>query len=333
MTVYDNNQFSLNDKGEIFWQALANNPMPGVMVAKLTKGETLLKPAVTLLEPSEEGQEKIAEWLESHIEEKLKPLMQLHDDNLEEAPKQIATALYEAMGVVPRAELEDVISKLEEQGRAQLRFKKIRLGPILAFMPELNKPAPIKLRTILWGVWHGQSLPITIPSDGVVSQVITDKDIDKDLYQAIGYPVYGPRAVRIDMLDRVVVDLYDSSKDWKFQAKHQYCEWLGCTIDDLYLVLEAMGHERIQSEVPVEEGASAQLDWFNLRRGKMSGEAKEKKVFVKKDKPKAAAKLKSKKPSKPSKPKGPVTHSFTVKGDQKDQSSSPFAVLESLKKK
>jgi ATP-dependent RNA helicase SUPV3L1/SUV3 len=333
MTVYDNKQFTLNDKGEIFWQALANNPMPGVAVAKLIKGDALLKPRVTLLEPSEEGHEKITEWLDSHIDEKLKPLMQLHDENLTGATKEIAAALYETMGVAPRAGLEDVISKLDDQGRAQLRFKKIRLGPILAFMPELNKPAAIKLRTILWGIWHDQTLPIAIPADGVVSQVITDKDIDKDLYQAIGYPVYGPRAVRIDMLDRVVVDLYDSSKEWKFQAKHQYCEWLGCTIDDLYLVLQALGHERIKSDTPVEEGAPAQLDWFNLRRGKMSGDAKEKKVFVKKDKPKAVAKPKPKKPVKAVKPKGPITHSFTVKGDQKDQSSNPFAVLERLKNK
>ncbi|HNS45597.1 MAG TPA: hypothetical protein PKH37_10255, partial [Alphaproteobacteria bacterium] len=76
-----------------------------------------------------------------------------------------------------------------------------------------------------------------------------------DFYRAIGYPLYGPRAVRIDMLDRVINAVYDGAKDGKFQAQHSMAEWMGCPIADLYGVLEAMGHKRIETpvaEVPVE---------------------------------------------------------------------------------
>lgn len=362
MSKFDNNQLSLNDNGEILWQSVKNNPLPGTPVAKIVKGEALFEPTVTLLEAEWESDDlkeaslkHLNRWLNQYITEKLELLTALDDPNLTGAPAEICKKLHAAMGVVPRAELEDQIAELDEQGRSQLRFKKIRLGPILAFIPPLNKPAAIRLRAILWAIWHGQDLPVLLPADGIVSENIEGKQIDKDLYQMIGYPVYGPRAMRIDMLDRVVVDIYDSSKDWRFQAKHQYCEWLGCTIEDLYKTLEALGHKRIVSEekAPEKEEAAEKsaeetpsdekveggaglpgLDMFELRRGKMSGKAKEKPKFSKPKakKSKKADKTKGK-PKGKSKPQAPKSITVSIKGDQDDSSDSPFAVLEQLKNK
>ena len=76
------------------------------------------------------------------------------------------------------------------------------------------------------------SLPAEVPADGIVSFSIKDKDVDADYYRAIGYPVYGPRAMRVDMLDRVVCAVYDGAKDGKFMAQHQMAEWLGSNIED-----------------------------------------------------------------------------------------------------
>ncbi len=364
MSKFDNNQLSLNDNGEILWQSVKNNPLPGVPVAKIVKGDALFEPNVALLEAEWESddlkaasEKHLNRWINQYITEKLELLTALDDANLTGAPAEICKKLHAAMGVVPRAELEDQIAALDEQGRSQLRFKKIRLGPILAFIPLLNKPAAIRLRAILWAIWHGHDLPVQLPADGIVSENIEGKQIDKDLYQMIGYPVYGPRAMRIDMLDRVVVDIYDSSKDWKFQAKHQYCEWLGCTIEDLYKILEALGHKRIVSEekapeerVGAEKEESAEeassgekaeggaglpgLDMFELRRGKMSGKAKEKPKFSKPKakKPKKSDKAKGKLKGK-SKPQAPKSITVSIKGDQDDSSDSPFAVLEQLKNK
>jgi ATP-dependent RNA helicase SUPV3L1/SUV3 len=79
--------------------------------------------------------------------------------------------------------------------------------------------------------------------------------VDPDYYRAIGYPVYGPRAIRVDMLDRVICSIYDSADQGKFKAQHQMAEWLGCNIPDLYAVLEAMGHQKIYdpADQPVVE--------------------------------------------------------------------------------
>ncbi len=128
------------------------------------------------------------------------------------------------------------------------------------FLPELNKPAAVRLRAILLTLWNGRDLPADVPKDGIVSFSVTDKQVDADYYRAIGYPVYGPRSIRVDMLDRVVCAVYDGAKDGKFQAEHKMAEWLGSNILDLYAVLEAMGHKMIHDpavERAKEETATA----------------------------------------------------------------------------
>jgi ATP-dependent RNA helicase SUPV3L1/SUV3 len=93
-----------------------------------------------------------------------------------------------------------------------------------------------------------------VPADGIVSCEIDPEAVDSAFYQAIGYPVFGGRAVRIDMLDRVINAVYDSASGGKFEARHDMAEWLGCPIEGLYAVLSAMGHTKIEEPaVPVAE--------------------------------------------------------------------------------
>lgn len=138
------------------------------------------------------------------------------------------------------------------------------MGPLLVFMPELNKPAAINLRAFLLSLWNDKPLPAEKPNDGIVSFSVEGKDIDKDYYRSIGYPVYGPRSIRVDMLDRVICAVYDGAKDGRFQARHEMAEWLGSNIADLYAVLEAMGHTKthdpLEEKIKAEEAAAQDGD-------------------------------------------------------------------------
>jgi ATP-dependent RNA helicase SUPV3L1/SUV3 len=69
---------------------------------------------------------------------------------------------------------------------------------------------------LLWALWNERLLPVEVPKDGIVSAKVEDKAIDRDFYQSIGYPVYGGRAIRIDMLDRVISAVYDVAEQGKF---------------------------------------------------------------------------------------------------------------------
>lgn len=254
-------QFSISETGEIYFQPDATNPLPGTPVAKIVKGEALLHPKAqsTLPEGTAEGlAEKFQEWLDKNIEAALEPLFRLvRGEDLTGPAKEIAEKIQTALGIVPRDEIQEHIAKLDEEGRKALRACKVRLGPVLVFLPELNKPVAVKLRALLLTLWLDRPLPAMCPSDGMVSMSVADKDVDATYLRQIGYPVYGPRAVRVDMLDRVISAIYDSAKDGQFQAQHKMAEWLGCNITDLYAVLEAMGHTKVSD--PIEKKLADEL--------------------------------------------------------------------------
>lgn len=264
----DDKQFKLSDDGHILWQADATNPMPGEPVGKISKGDLLLKPRAQAIDTNLlDGQdkaaitEKLQDWLDRHIHFALEPLFRLTGgDDLTAQARGIAFQLQEALGILPRADLEELIAGLDEEGRKALRARKVRMGPLLVFLPELNKPAAVRLRAILLTLFQGKELPAELPKDGIVSFSVADKNIDAGYYRSIGYPVYGPRSIRVDMLDRVVCAVYDGAKEGKFQAEHKMAEWLGSNILDLYAVLEAMGHKMIHDPAAEKAKEESQSD-------------------------------------------------------------------------
>lgn len=318
-------QFRLNDEGLVLYQIDPTNPMPGEPIACIAKGVAPLEPEIRILDTLNlESQDRdfvtarLGEWLKGHIATVLETLVALKDEggDTPSPVRDISLRLYEAMGIVPRAGLENLIAALDSDMRRTLRQKQIKLGPILVFMPALNKPAAVRLRALLWSLWNDKPLPARIPADGMVSKSLADQaDINHDFYRAIGYPVYANRAIRVDMLDRVISAIYDNAKDGTFKATHAMAEWLGCSIPDLYAVIEAMGHKKVSDpaeqkveqsvaeagqetitptpeiiavpevaapEAPAAEAAPAvahkpELATFRLRKGKAYGESGERK--------------------------------------------------------
>jgi ATP-dependent RNA helicase SUPV3L1/SUV3 len=252
-------QFTLKEDGNVYFQPDSTNPLPGDVLASIHKGESLLQPVVKLVEGRDFGSESTTDvlaavetWVKAHIYTMLEPLFSLvGDETLSEPNKEIALKLFAHTGIVPRGEVEDQIAKLDADMRKVLRDKKVRLGPLLIFLPDLNKPAAVKLRAILWSLFNDKPLPAPIPRDGAMSSVVDVTTANPDFYRAIGYPLYGPRVIRIDMLDRVINAVYDTAKEGKFQAQHKMAEWMGCPIADLYAILSAMGHKQL--EKPAEE--------------------------------------------------------------------------------
>ena len=147
-----NTQFTLSAEGQILWQEKVNNPLPGQEVAVLGKGEQPLKPVISLLDndvtaayisDDEKRQaliNQLSVWLQWYMSESIGALVNLEVpqgvDTKDDAVSRISAKVYEGMGIVPREELEDVIANLTLETRADLRSKKIRLGPILVFVPE-----------------------------------------------------------------------------------------------------------------------------------------------------------------------------------------------------
>jgi len=262
-------QFSLSDNGYIAWQADETDPRPGEAIVQLVKGEHVMQPKVLIphndllsAEQREKIMGRIERWVQDHINTVLEPLAKLKDDaEVTGAARGIAFQVYESLGLLPRADVEELIEGLDPEGRRSIRQRRIMLGPLLVFIHSLNKPAAVRLRALLWGLYNERELPMPVPYDGAVSIEVDPNAIDRRFYQAISYPVYGKRAIRIDMLDRVINAIYDSAENGKFRAQHKMCEWLGCKIDDLYEILTAMGHRKVEDAaeaVKAEEAPTAE---------------------------------------------------------------------------
>ena len=294
-------QLTLKDDGQIYFQPDASNPLPGAAVAQLVKGDSLLQPSVQFMLSDDQNNDDtklfVSNWLKAHIYTVLQPLFtMIEDESLPEAVKEIFVHLFQNLGVAKRIDLEQSIEKLDTETRKTIRQKKVKLGPILVFLPELNKPAAVKLRGLLWALQKDLSLPAPCPRDGAVSVKVDAAEADVEFYRSIGYPIYADRAIRIDMLDRVISAIYDSADKGKFRAQHSYAEWMGCGIADLYAILTAMGHKHIEkptvedvqaveaaaapvaeavapadtetpAEAPAAQKAKPELDEFFLRKG------------------------------------------------------------------
>jgi len=201
---------TLEPDGVIRWQ---QHP-----VGRLSPGTTVLTPAVTplhddLLDQAQAA--RVRQRLERHaaevIAERLAPLVRLAapeqgTGSLESAQaglvRGLAFQVVEGLGVVPKATVATLLAGLDRAGRQQLQRLGLRLGWSRVYLAPLLKPRAIELRALLWAVSARRLLPAPLPPPGRISFVVADAPWPAAYHEAIGYPVVGPRAIRLDLLDR-----------------------------------------------------------------------------------------------------------------------------------
>jgi ATP-dependent RNA helicase SUPV3L1/SUV3 len=271
LSLSENSDFVLTSDGSIRWR--------GEAVAKLTAGDEVLKPTVLLLAdehltgPSlEKVQERLDLWVRAQIETLLKPLTDLQAaEGLEGLARGIAFRVVEGLGILERQEAADEIRQLDQDMRASLRKLGVRFGAYNIYIPILLKPAPSQLLAQLWALKHGNlemqglnELP-QLSASGRTS-IPVDEAIDKALYKVVGFRVCGPRAVRIDILERLA-DLIRPLIAWKpldaevappegaieqgggFTVTVAMTSLLGCAGEDFSEILKSLGYRVETKEV------------------------------------------------------------------------------------
>ncbi len=267
----ENSDFVLTSDASIRWR--------GEVVAKLSAGEEVLSPSVLLLAdehltgPARDSvQERLNLWVRAQIETLLKPLTDLKAaEGLEGLARGIAFRIVEGLGILGRQDAADEIRQLDQDMRASLRKLGVRFGAYNIYVPILLKPAPSQLLAQLWALKHGamdmkglSELP-QLSASGRTS-IPVDNEIDKALYRVVGFRVCGPRAVRIDILERLA-DLIRPLIAWKpldadvappdgaietgggFTVTVAMTSLLGCAGEDFSAVLKSLGYRVEMKEV------------------------------------------------------------------------------------
>ncbi|MTH96915.1 helicase-related protein [Roseibium sp. RKSG952] len=277
----ENSDFILTSEASIRWR--------GEAVAKLVAGDDVLSPSVILLADEQltgpardKVQDRVDLWVKAHLETLLKPLFDLKTaEGLEGLARGVAFQIVEGLGNLERQAISDDIRQLDQDMRASLRKLGVRFGAYTIFVPALLKPAPSQLISQLWALKNGN---LDIPGLAELPQlsasgrtsIPVNPEILPALYKTVGFRVCGPRAVRVDILERLA-DLIRPLIAWKpldadvappegatakgggFTVTVAMTSLLGCAGEDFSAVLKSLGYRVETQEIqrPVRPAAEA----------------------------------------------------------------------------
>ena len=248
-------------------------------VARLEPGDDPLRPSVVgiadehLSAPDKEKvQERLNAWIAEIINDRLKPLIEIKTaEDVSGLARGIAFRLTESFGIVKRDAIADEMRQLDQPSRAQLRKYGVRFGAFNIFLPPLLKPAAAELTLALWVLSKGTGAGLSLdqlpdPPRAGLTSVGIDPAVPEDFYRAAGYHVCGPRAIRVDMLERLADSIRPllawrasdpgqtpprgSSGDGGFMVTPEMMSILGCSSVELSAVLENLGFRSERRPAP-----------------------------------------------------------------------------------
>ena len=259
-------ELDFTEQGGLMWGNSA--------VGKLVKGGDVMKPQVEPFVDEEAGfdvAEKVRRRLQHFIDRKVatlfEPLLNLQrDEMLTGLARGFAFRLVEALGVLPRDGVADEVKALDQDMRGLLRKHGVRFGQYTIFQPLLLKPAPTRLRLVLWSLFEGLDEFPESPPPGLVT-VPNLPDVPKGYYTLSGYHPAGARAIRIDMLERLADILRTMDSRAGFEANPDMLSITGMTLEQFADLMAGLGYkgergerEKVRAEPvaqPVEEGKTA----------------------------------------------------------------------------
>ena len=109
-------------------------------------------------EVAQKVQRRLQHFIDRKIAALFEPLMALaKDETLTGLARGFAFRMVEGFGILPRADVAEEVKALDQDARGALRKHGIRFGQFTIFMPLLLKPAPTRLRLVLWSLSKGLS--------------------------------------------------------------------------------------------------------------------------------------------------------------------------------
>ena len=240
-------EIDFTEQGGLMWGDQA--------VGKLVKGDDPLKPGIEAFVDDEAGEDVVAKvqrrlrhFIDRKIAAGFEPLLALkNDETLTGAAKGFAFQMAEGLGIVPRGDVADEVKALDQDARGALRKHGLRFGQFTVFMPLLLKPAPTRLRLVLWSLANGLAEFPESPPPGLVT-VPASKDAVPGYYAMAGYRAAGERAIRIDMLERLADMLRDQDSRSGFEANPDMLSITGMTLEQFADLMAGLGYKAEKGE-------------------------------------------------------------------------------------
>ncbi len=200
--------------------ALVDDPIAirwnGNIVARLAAGRTLTVPrlcpeaALDTLEPRDREAvvARLEDWFDGQIRRALAPLLAMTQSasDLFTPPRVRALLAPLAIGggFAARADIETALKTLDPDDRRILRRAGLTVGTLDLYDARLLKPEPLRMIATLQAVRDKTPVP-TLPPPGTTVTTIKGP--------IPGYRAFGPKQIRIDLVERVAHAVHEARKD------------------------------------------------------------------------------------------------------------------------
>ena len=257
-------EMDFTEQGGLMWGEHA--------VGKLVAGDDALKPRVVAFVDEIAGQDvidKVARRLQHFIDRKVatlfEPLIAMSkDEALTGLARGFAFRLVENLGVIERGAVAMEVKELDQEARGALRKHGIRFGQFTIFMPAILKPAPTRLRLLLWSLSAKHDVAPDSPPPGLVT-IPAMAHAPEGYYAMSGYRLAGTRAIRIDMLERLADLLRTKDSRAGFEANPDMLSITGMTLEQFSDLMAGLGYaaekgERVKVKAAPGKPAEAVVD-------------------------------------------------------------------------
>jgi ATP-dependent RNA helicase SUPV3L1/SUV3 len=167
------------------------------------------------------------------VEGLLAPLRAPELRGLSAAGRGVVYQLEQGLGTALAARAGDQLAELTDADRALLHAQGVELGARVLWVPALLRPDAVKQRLALASAFFDAR---PAPPNPAAVSIRIPPNADARAYAAIGFPVFGTRAVRADVAERVGRALAEGGPEAASLAS-----WLGCPAREVPRIAEALG--------------------------------------------------------------------------------------------
>ena len=237
-------EVTLNNNYKIFWK---NNP-----IAKIKKGKNYLSPKIEIiadealdLETKEDLLSFLSNWLNDYIFEHLHDLInlvKLKSNN--QYLRALAFQLYENNGILKRTSVDEIVKLISKEDRKQFRKLGIKVGRYHIFLPKMLKPKAVSLRILLWKFHNNILKTDEIPKSGLNFLVDNEKKLNAKFLLLCGFEKFEHFYVRIDILEKLFLQIIENTKDGKFNITSNMMNLLGSSKENFYQLMRLMDYRK-----------------------------------------------------------------------------------------
>ena len=233
---------SIDSENKIIWR---NYP-----VAKIKKGENYLAPDIEIiaddslpLEEKHEIEQCLRDWVAAYISEVLGDLINLTKIKIDnQYLRALAYQLYENNGVLKRKKIDEIISLISKEERKKLWKMGIKIGRYHVFLPKMLKPKAVTLRTTLWKIYNNISYDLNIPKFGL--NFVVNNNFNEKFLLLCGFEKFQDYFVRIDILEKLFINIIETTVDKKFKISPEMMNLLGCTKESFFKLMNLMNYKK-----------------------------------------------------------------------------------------